>query len=177
MRRAHALRAVFAGAAAWLLTSAPLAGQPAPPPPVSDTSCTYQRCSLWLDGGRLVQGAHAGLVARSGFFRPLRALPFVAGDSATHYAALYERNARRASRFGIAGFTLIVAGFIVALSSDCNAIATSFGEICQDDASGPIAAGLVLGGFTLNIVAITISSGGHRSLVRALWWHNTQYAR
>jgi hypothetical protein len=144
---------------------------------VADTTCTYTRCSLWLDRGRLVQGAHAGLVSQGGFFRRMRVLPFVAGDSARHYATQYERSQRRASRFSMAGLTLTVAGFIVALSADCDPIPTPIGEWCQDDSAGPIAAGIVLGGYTLSLVSKTISIRGNRSLIRALWWHNSQYAR
>jgi hypothetical protein len=72
---------------------------------------------------------------------------------------------------------LVVAGFAVALSADCETIVTPFGETCRDDATGPIAGGLILAGFTLDIVGLTISIRGHRSLVRSLWWHNSQFAR
>jgi hypothetical protein len=176
MRPDRVLLVLF-GTVASASTTASLAAQSPAPSAVTDTTCTYERCSLWLDRGRLVQGAHAGVVARRGFFQPLRILPFVAGDSARHYATLYERNARRASRLGLAGLTLVVAGFIVALSSGCDAMPTPFGETCRDDASGPIAGSLLLGGFTLHLVEIPISIRGHQSLVRALWWHNSQYAR
>jgi hypothetical protein len=177
MRRVRVVLVLLAGLASWITAPTSLAGQLPSPLTATDTACTYARCSLWLDGGSLVQGAHAGVVARHRFFRPLRVLPFVTGDSARHYAALYERNARRTSRLSLAGLTLVVAGFIVALSADCDTIATPFGETCQDDASGPIAAGLFLGGYTLELIGLTISGRGHRWLGRALWWHNSQYAR
>jgi hypothetical protein len=141
---------------------------------VNDTACTYERCSLWFDRGALVQGGHAGVVARRGFFRPLQVLPFVTGDSARHYAALYERNARRASRLSLAATTLVIAGAVVGLTAECNGV---FATSCPDDTSVTIAAGLLLGGLTVDMVGMRISLRGRRSLARALWWHNSQYAR
>ena len=176
MRLERVLSFVLAGAAS-ASSAASLAAQIPATSAVVDTACTYERCSLWLDRGRLVQGAQASVVARSGFFRPLRVLPFVAGDSARYYGSLYERNARRASRLSLAALTLLAGGLVVGLSGDCRTIIPLDTEYCQDDASGPIAAGLLLGGYTLEIIGFTISSRGHRSLVRALWWHNRQYAR
>lgn len=176
MRLERILWFVLAGAASASSTAS-LAAQVPATSAVVDTACTYERCSLWLDRGRLVQGAQASIVARSGFFRPLRVLPLVAGDSARYYGSLYERNARRASRLGIAALTLLTASMVVGLTGDCRTIVALDTEYCQDDASGPVAAGLLLGGYTVQIIGFTISSRGHRSLARALWWHNRQYAR
>jgi hypothetical protein len=163
----------------WLARPSPARAQATPAlQSPADSGCTYLRCSLWLDGGRVRQGAHGDVVARRGFFRPLGVVRLVTGDSARHYATQYERNARRASLVSFTALTLVIAGLVVGLSGDCDTIPTPFGDTtCPDDASGPIAGSLLLGGFTLNFVSITISIRGHRSLVRALWWHNSQYAR
>ena len=179
MRRIQFLAVGLGGLAIWIAAARALPAQQAlSSAPVSDSACTYAQCSLWLYAGALVRGADARVIASRGLFRPLHVLPFLAGDSARHYATLYEHNGRRASRFSLAAAALVVAGFVVALTADCDAIATPFGETCQDDASGPIAAGLVLGGLTLDVfVVIPISNRANRSLVRALWWHNSQYAR
>lgn len=178
MTRRVLLVMLTAFGAAWLAAPARLGGQQvASPPAMSDTTCTYLRCSLWLDRGRLVRGADANEVARRGFLRPMRILPFVAGDSARHHAALYEGRARRASRLSLAAAALVTAGYVVGIASDCDPIASPIGDICRDDSAGPIMAGLVIGGLTLDIVATTISVRGRRSLVRALWWHNSQFAR
>src|SRR5688572_20548845 len=119
MRRFRLLFVTLAGlTVGWLpsLSSARAQVMSAPESP-TDSACTYLRCSLWLDGGRVLQGAHGEVVARRGFFRPLRLLPLVAGDSARHYATLYERSDRRATRFRLPGLVLVVAGFAVALSA------------------------------------------------------------
>jgi hypothetical protein len=142
---------------------------------VADSSCTYDRCALWLDGTRLRRGTRGGLVARNGLFTPRPLLRYVTGDSAVYYAMRYEHAVKRSAILAGIGAFALVAGTIVTIARESDCPAFPF-RACVG-ANDVTAMSLVLGGEIALLVSLPFTKRARQSHARALLWHNHQFAR
>jgi hypothetical protein len=146
----------------------------------TDTTCTYERCALWLDGARLVRGARAELVAKPGWFRSPPLARFVSGDSAGWYAARYERASGRANALSNVGTLAMLGAIGIAYLRDrgCDSGPYPWVSSCRDgDALHVTTAVMFTGGMVALYGSIPFSRRAGRHRARALWWHNAQFAR
>ena len=143
----------------------------------SASGASYVRCGLWLDGLRVRRGGEGVVVAKPGFFRPLRLTQVVQGDSAVHYARGFERNTARAGGFGLLSAAFVVAGFIVADSYDCDR--DEFIGVCtnSDDGTTVAGIGLLVGGLVSGIISGVFQQHARRDASRSVFWHNASFAR
>jgi hypothetical protein len=142
--------------------------------PAADSSCTYERCALRVEGWRLVRGSSGETVSKPGVFSSRHLLPFVAGDTARRYAAQYEQYARRASRLTTVGTLLFVAMYAGGQALDYCQSAHDCREYTAVNVGAVVAA---LGGFAAFVTALHYGTRAERAQSRALWWHNARFAR
>lgn len=162
-----------AGAALLLTVTAAAAQTTAP----VDTACSYSACALRFEENRVVRGAAGELVAKPGFFSPIRLVPLVSGDSALAHAVRHDRAASRGAWLTNIGGLAMLAGVVVAHARDANCDRNMFG-LCNDGDSWHIAAtGLVLGGSVMTFAGIPFMRRAWREQARTVWWHNAQFAR
>jgi hypothetical protein len=175
----HVLRIATAAVALCLTGAIPSARGQAPSAqlPCADSAGVglYGHCALWLDGNVVRRGAAGEIVARPGFFRPMRLARLVSGDSARIYAARYETNTRRSIVLGAASTLLFVAAYVIADSYDC---ARRIFGICSrsDDADAVSVAALAIGSGLALIASVPFSIRARRAGARAIWWHNARFA-
>ena len=139
-----------------------------------DTATTglYRRCALWLDGNSVRRGEEGLVVARPGFFTPIRLSRVVAGDSALWYAHRFEHRSRQAAFFGVIG-ALALAGTLS--SSNCVS-GGAFGCGAWDTHRGT-ALGLLVGGTVFSIAGVHFQVQARRAGAKAVWWNNERFAR
>lgn len=173
MHRSPSIAALTATAVTLLLCATDARAQePAPGP-----QCTYMDCALRFEGGRLVRGAAGETVARPGFFRPVRLVPHVTGDSALAFAASHDRASTRAAWLSNGGTLAMLAGFAIAMIGDRGCEPFQSGT-CRDGDALHITAGvLVIGGAVANFASIPFARRAWRLQDRAVWWNNARYAR
>src|ERR1051325_7509918 len=70
----------------------------------------YENCALRLVGDELVRGDYRETIATADRFTLLPLKRFVTGDSALRYAALYERDGRRAASLRFVASLFLLAG-------------------------------------------------------------------
>lgn len=174
-------RAVVAGAfglVATLATQSPAQQVPGPA-----TSCAegvgapYRRCALWLDGRRVRRGAEGAVVAEPGFFMSPRLTGIVEGDSAMAQARAFERNSNRSIVFGVLSGLMFVGAWSVAEAFDCRPDPTFGFCTTTDDNYGLAAAGLLVGGIVSGIASTVLQQRANRAAARAIFWHNSNFAR
>jgi len=124
-----------------------------------DSACSYTRCALRVEhrflSTRLVRGTSGESVGRLGWFGSGVGVLLAGGDSAAHYARLYQTKSRTAEVLSILAATMAFAGTL------------------QGDDGAP----LLIGGITLELAALPFWLGSRRSLDRAVWWYNRDLPR
>ena len=142
-------------------------------PACDDTvaSGQYLRCALRFEGRRLVAGVDGQVVGRHPLFRGFRMQRLVDGDSAIHYAQRHDRFERRANFFGVVGLALEIGALISLQAGGCDA-----SPFYCDEWSTP-AAVMIFGSVTTLIVSTHYSVKAAKASTRAIWWHNSRYAR
>lgn len=131
-----------------------------------DTSrCSYRTCAVRLEPGwggtRLLQGVQAERVGGLGFFRS-NVSALASSDSSRAYVAKF-RSAHRTSR--VLGFI----GFVGYLGA---AVGVQNGEWTD-----PLPAASAIIGVVALYASIPYTLSAHRSLARAIWWHNAAFGR
>ncbi|MBW3629889.1 MAG: hypothetical protein KY464_11400 [Gemmatimonadetes bacterium] len=130
-----------------------------------DTACTYRSCALRVEprgfGASVVRGAEGGSVARVGLWGTRPGLTRLVGrsDSAVAYARQYQRLARPAAAFTLAGPLLLAIP----------AVKWDLGEAAR--------IGVAVGGTAASLYGSTLVVRAHRALSRSIWWHNEALAR
>jgi hypothetical protein len=167
---------------ALLLLATPIAAAAAQDAATQAAECSasgasYVRCGLWLDGLRVRRGGEGVVVAKPGFFRPLRLTQIVQGDSALQYARGFERNTARAGGFALLSAALMIGAVVVAESWDCDRD-TVIG-VCtnNDDGTNVAAVSLLAGGLVSGIVSGVFQQHARRDASRSVFWHNASFAR
>lgn len=135
----------------------------------------YRRCALRFEGGKVRRGEEGVVVAKPGFFAPLRLTQVVAGDSATAYARTFERRSRQAGAFGFAGGVLMAGALIVLDRRECTENLVLGCD--HHDNLDFVAAGLVIPGIGFTIAGGILQTKASRAGSRAIWWNNERYAR
>ena len=167
---------------ALLLLATPVTTVAAQETPAQSTECSasgasYMRCALWIDGQRVRRGGEGVVAGRPGFFRPLRLTPLVQGDSAVHYARGFERNTARAGGFALLSAALVLGASIAGGYWDCDGDITLGTCSNNDDWMNGTTAGLLLGGLVSGIVSSVFQHHARRDASRAVFWHNSNFAR
>lgn len=137
----------------------------------AESTCTYERCALWIDGAAVRRGAGGVVVLRDGLFRPMRLRDLVGGaDSAGYWASSFERRARVGQVFTKAG----LAAFVVGAGAQYIRLRNSTNS--RDDATA-VEFGLVLSGTASVFVGSFIRRTANPLRSRAVWWYNRRFAR
>jgi len=136
-------------------------------PARADSNCDYRRCALAVvpawNGLDVVRGEQEERVARLGFFWTRDLSPAFAGEPhAFEFARRAVHTRRTAAVFTDAGLALLAYALVGGLAD------SEHSSTYQGVAIGGAAA-LAIG------VPLQFSADGHLS--RAVWWHNTQFAR
>jgi len=136
-------------------------------PAPRDTTCTYRRCALAVvpawNGLDLVRGEAEERVARLGFFWATDvSLVFAGEPQALEHAQRAVRLRRTAAVFTDLGAALLIAAAVGGLAD-------------QDHAD--TYRGLAIGGAVAVAVSVPLQFSADGHLSRAVWWHNTQFAR
>ena len=143
----------------------------------SSVGAAYQRCALWLDGRRVKRGAEGAIVAKPGFFSPLRLTRVVQGDSAVAQAARFERYTAASGFFGLLSGASIAGALILADRYECRPDPLVGACTTTDDAwtAGTIA--FAAGGLVTGIISGVLQQRAARAANRAIFWHNSNFAR
>lgn len=151
------------------------------PPP--DPACAsgaangapYLRCSLWLDGTKLRQGTDGTVIGKERFLLPMSLMHLVSGDSARAFAATYESKHHTGMIFAFVGGALTVTGLAM---SNTECVQTSFGT-CADRFSSQQWTGLAMlgAGLVSEIISFQFQLGSRRAAAKAVWWHNSAFAK
>jgi hypothetical protein len=132
-----------------------------------DTTCTYRRCALAVvpawNGLDLVRGESGERVARLGFFWTHDLSPVFAGEpQAMAFAQKAVHTRRTAAIFTDVGAALLVAALV--------------GGVADPDHADTYQ-GLAIGGAVAFGIGVPLQFAADGHLSRAVWWHNTQFAR
>jgi hypothetical protein len=138
---------------------------------------SYQRCALWLDGRRVRRGADGAVVGEPGFFSPLRLTRLVEGDSAVMEARRFERNSTTAGVFGLLSALSLAGAWIVVDSYECRRDPTVGVCTTSDDAYTTGAIAFLAGGLVSGIISGVYQRRAARAANRAVFWHNSNFAR
>lgn len=124
-------------------------------------SCTYATCSLRLEEGRLLRGAHQ-VVGRTTLTGMPRLSALVVTDSAQAYARAFDHAYPRSRWLAITGGALLGLGVGIALDR-------------VDAPERGLVLALGVTGVATGAVAWHFDRRAMRALSRALWWHNAQF--
>ncbi|MEO8624074.1 MAG: hypothetical protein ABI625_23545 [bacterium] len=154
-----------------LLCAAPVLAQQAASAtvvtPRAEAACSYEACALGIaptwNGLDVVRGAHAETSASLGFFFPRDITPAFAGSDSAMTYAVRAVNVRR----------------VAATLTDVGALVLGYAAIKQlrDGQlhnSDRVIAAVGAGAFAIS-VPLQFSADGYLS--KAVWWHNSRYAR
>ena len=133
-------------------------------------AAAYDAGALWVERGRILRGRNAERVGQLGWLSATRVAPLMgASDSAQHYAAEFDRHYTPGVRWNAVGG--LGAGIVAVFLLERG-----------DGVKETVDAGdwVMLGGLAVSIVvgdygARRIRRARH-ALVRAIWWHNREFA-
>jgi hypothetical protein len=137
----------------------------------------YQRCALWMDGRRVRRGVDGAVVAEPGFFSPLRLTRVVQGDSAVAQAARFERNTTAAGVFGVLSAASLAGALILADRYECRPDPFLGACTTSDDAFTAGVLAFAVGGVVTGIISGILQHRAGRAASRAIFWHNSNFAR
>lgn len=126
------------------------------------SSCTYDRCSLRLEGSRVLRGSIGAVAASIGFLSADDMSAIMSSpDSALHYASVFDRNYARSQRMMLAGSVIGSASVLVLTKR------RGLGRGTRN----VLIAGTALGASS-TFIAIRGIERARRALSRAIWWYN-----
>lgn len=136
-----------------------------------NTANTYAACALRTEGFVILQGAAGQVVDRPGIFHTVALTRLVAGDSATAYARMFERQQRRSRQLSIAAKVALLGGTALLLADGQRGDTRRGGRF--------LLPAMTLGfvGFGLAYPSAIYSQHARTSLSTALWWNNSRFAR
>jgi hypothetical protein len=152
--------------AALLLLVLPFIAGAASAQSAPDT-CTYRRCALTLlpvwNGLTIVRGENEERVGRLGFFWPEDVSPLFAGNpQALSYAKNAVRVRHNAAILTDAGAALLLVALIGGFADSGNTHTYQ---------------AIAIGGAISFGVGVPVQFAADGELSRAVWWHNSQWAR
>jgi hypothetical protein len=86
----------------------------------SAKSTTFAQCGLMLSDDRLLRGASASVVTIGEPLSPIRLSRYVRGDTALHYALIYERQSRTGALLRFTGGSILLVESILIVSHTAN---------------------------------------------------------
>lgn len=130
-----------------------------------DTACSYRACAIRLEPGwggpKLLQGAHGEPVGGLGMFRTNVAV-LESTDSSRAYVARFRRAHRTSQALSVIGGVGMIVFYHAARGAD-------------PSNSLSITSGIV--GIVALYASLPYTLNAHRHLARAIWWHNSVWAR
>lgn len=129
------------------------------------TACTYDACSLRVEGRQVLRGYAGDDVLTLGTWGAASLAPFVtAPDSAVHYAAEFDRHYTPGTRSATIGALGILIGSLLV-----QARAPSSSPFDRENLP-------VVGSIVVSVAVFTYGmrrlDRATRALSRAIWWHN-----
>lgn len=128
-------------------------------------SCSYRACAIRLEPGwggpKLLQGAHGEPVGGLGMFRTNVAV-LESSDSSRAYVAKFRRAYRTSQALSVIGGVGMIVFYHAARG---------------EDPSNPLAVTSGIVGIVALYASLPYTLNAHRHLARAIWWHNSVWAR
>lgn len=136
-----------------------------------NTANTYETCALRAEGFVIRQGVAGQVLDRPGIFHAVALTRLVAGDSATAYARMFERQQRRSQQLSVAAKVALLGGAALLLVDGQRSDTRRDGRL--------LLPAMTLGfvGFGLAYPSAVYSRHARTSLSTALWWNNSRFAR
>jgi hypothetical protein len=156
------------------------AGRAGPSPVARDTACTYDRCALRIEGGKVVRGARGTRVAGLGLFSGVAGRVRWTSDSALRYARSYRSNHTGAGVMKVIAFAGSVAGAVLLVQAYTEARdrnATGEGTVGLDRSKLHAVYGVAIGSTAFGFVGGLLEGHARKQLSRAIWWHNRDLPR
>jgi hypothetical protein len=129
--------------------------------------CSYDECALRVERNRILAGTAGREVGRFNLIGTVDLTALVAGDSATHYAVVFERKQVSGGVLSLVGGLLVLGGTIWAWADEGEPGAWT-------DRPG---FWVSVGGSALGLAGSIQLNQARTALSRAIWWNNRDPSR